>query len=608
MTFLMAAVAFAAVVSCQKDDPKEDPVTDVTATVTGTVIDDQDKPISDVTVTFVTSDSKKETKATATTDASGKFSATVPSTGRVVNFTKSGYASASTSIAESKFSAGATIDLGTIVMEFSEAQIEGKVLNLAGEPYSGVTAKLNDKTTTTDADGIYKFDGLTIKDYKIQFSDAEGNTAEVSVAASDFTDGIAYVANITLGSYIIPGLTYNDFVNAAYWYGNDYAGGYGAFCAQWNNVGFLTAYPMGGVGNIRNAAEGISLYCSADAEGELASYMYGRKQIAEGNCYVNLCARNFRASADNPAKLDIAVLDLSANTREVTYLPAQDIYQGLKKMNGGTSMLDVEHNLFVFDLSAYKGKEIAFAIGVLGGYSTDGDQPETPIVRIMFADKDLTAEFEAENLTACFSGDKPAGCEEWASFTKANISSVAPASATSFSGLAGEAHNDGANVGCDYNPWRGTNHIAVNWALQIRNEAYTPIQDGIFALNGVYGKNYNSPSSYIFNRFSSPKKTMTVKTRSYVAGEPTLFRATVVDLSNYAATALVPSNSASGVSVVEDGNGCLAIDHDFGSKDSPDELAAITFDLSAYAGKDIVIVLANHGGNPLPIYSIDFAD
>jgi len=587
-------------VSCKKSEAAD---TTVTATVSGSVIDDQKNPLQGVTVTFVTADSKKETKATATTGADGKFSVEkVPSTARVVNYTKDGYASTSTTIAETKFQSG-KIELETATLIYSMASIEGLVLNLKEEPYQGVSVFCENAKATTDELGCYKFEGLTIKDYTITFEDAEGNTAETKITADKFEKGKAYAENVTVGSYVIPGLSYSEFVNAPYWYGNNYAGGVGVFKMQWNHVGFLTAYPRVEIGGFRNAAEGMSLYDGVGTEaGKLCSYLYGRKQITEGNCYINLCARNFRASAAQPSKLGVGVLDLTANTKEVTYLPAQEIYQGLKKMKNGTSTLDVEHNLFVFDLSAYKGKEIAFAVGVFGGcFPGEEGSPETPIVRILFADKDMTAEFEQNDLSATFTGEKPEGCN-WDGFTKANLSSLTPNPGTSFSGNA-----NGAEDG-NYTAWAGTNHLMLSWAPEIFNEGTAPLQDGnLFAIAAHRGK-FDVPTGYIMSRFNGPKKKMSLVARTYGAN-PTYFRVTVVDLATFTATALKYTNADPAAAGLSEGeNGTIGLLNDKGSVDDPSKFATVTFDLSAYAGKDVVIVISAHKGNNFSIYSVDFAD
>lgn len=602
LAFLTAGVLLA--VSCkEKVDPQPEDKT-VTANVSGTVVDDQDNPLEGVTVSFVTADSKKEQKATATTGSNGKFVAeAVPSTARVVNFTKEGYASASTTIAEAKFASG-EITLEKVVLVFSEASIEGKVFNLGSEPYAGVTVSCNSQTATTDAEGYYSFSGLTIKDYTLSFSDAEGNTAEVTVPADSFTEeGIAYVDNITLGSYIMPGITYSELAAAPYWYGNNYAGGVGAFKMQWNHVGFLTAYPFKAVG-YRNAAEGISLVSGGDNEGELVSYLYGRKKITSDNCFINLCARTFRAYEAAPAKLGVGVIDLSSNTKTVTYLPPQDTWQGLKKMGGGTKTLDVEHNMFAFDLSAFAGKDVAFAIGVFGGYKRLNEEegfPETPIVRILFADKDMTAEFDKDDLNATFTGDKPAGCD-WPGFTKANIGSLMPNPGTSFTGEA-----KGAEDG-NYAAWAGTNHLMMSWTPEIHNELTTPLQDGSLFAIAAYYNNFNTPTGYIMSRFTNPKKSMTIKARTYGSG-PTYFRVTVIDLSDFSATALAPQSSSTAANpLVEGENGTIGLNNDQGTVNDPGKFATINFDLSAFSGKDVVIVIGNHKGNNLSIYSVDFAD
>ncbi|MBR5035355.1 MAG: carboxypeptidase regulatory-like domain-containing protein [Bacteroidales bacterium] len=591
-------------VSCNKEKEPQ-PEQKVTANVSGTVIDDLDNPLEGVTVSFVTADSKKEQQAVATTGSDGKFLAKdVPSTARVVNFTKDGYATASTTIAEAKFASG-EITLETVVLAFSEASIEGKVFDLNSTPYAGVTVTCNALTTTTDEDGFYSFSGLTIKDYTLNFSDTAGNTAELSVTADKFTsEGVAYADNITLGSYILPGLSFSEMASAPYWYGNNYAGGVGAFKMQWNHVGFLTAYPYRAVG-YRNAAEGISLVSGGDNEGELVSYLYGRKKITSDNCYINLCARTFRAYQNAPAKLNVGVIDLSSSTKTITYLTPQDTYQGLKKMGGGTKTLDVEHNMFCFDLSAFAGKEVGFAIGVMGGYKRLNEEegyPETPIVRILFADKDMTAEFDKDDLNATFTGEKPAGCD-WPGFTKANLRSLMPNPGTSFTG-----ESLGAEDG-EYAVWAGTNHLMMSWAIEIRDEATTPLQDNsVFALR-AHRSNFNVPTGLMMSRFTNPKKNMTIKARTYDGSKPTYFRVTVVDLSDFSATALAPlSTSTAANALVEGENSTIGLNNDQGTVNDPSKFATLNFDLSAFSGKDVVIAIGNHHGNNLSIYSVDFAD
>ena len=442
------------------------------------------------------------------------------------------------------------------------------------------------------------------KAYTINFTDSEGNMASVSIVASDFVEFTAYPKTVVLSNFIIPGITYSEITAAPWWYGNNYAGGTGAFKMQWNHVGFLTAYPYKAVG-YRNAAEGISLVSGPDNPGELVSYLYGRKKITAGNCYVNLCARCFRAYQNNPTQIGVGVIDLTSGKKIVNYLPGQDIYQGLKKMKGGTSFLDVEHNLFVYDLSAYIGKDIAFAIGVFGGYKRSNEEegfPESPIVRILFSDKDMTSEFESNDLNATFSGDKPEGCSNWEGFTKANISSLTPNTGTSFTGVAGDA-TDG-----DYTAWFGTNHLMTSWSTEIKNEATTPLQDNTIFAIAAYNNDITRPTAYIMSRFTNPKKNLTLKVRTYGAS-PTYFRVSVVDLSNMSVTALPYTNTdAAEVGLSEGESGTIGLKHDQGTVNEPDKFATVKFDLSAYAQKDVVIVIGNHKGNNLSIYSVDLTD
>jgi len=592
-----AALCLAALlsVSCQEKEPKDETVK---ATVSGTVVDDQENPLEGVKVTFVTADSKKEQKAATTTDAEGKYSVEVPSTGRVVSFEKDGYATFSTTIAEARFAAGAIkIDAELI---FSQASIEGKVVDLESNPYEGVKVTCADKETTTDATGTYKFEGLTIKEYTLNFSDAEGNTAEVTVAAEDFEEGVAYLSTVTLGIEILPGLSYSKLAQAPKWYGNNYAGGNGTFKMGWSVVGFLTAYPsLNPAGRI--AAEGHCLVHAYNNPEQICSCVYGRKTITSGNCYVNICARSFCPEA-TPGHIGIAVLDLTSGSRTLVYGEKYEIWQGLKRMQGGTSTLDVEHNLFVFDLSKFVGKEIAFALGAYG----DKLEKETMIVRMLFSDHDMTSDFESKDLNATFTGDKPAGYENWDGFTKANLSSLMPNDGTSFTGQAGEA------TAGDYRTWKGTNHLMTSWSFEVKDNAVAPLQDNaLFALcsNGK-GTNYTTPKGYIFSRFTNPKKKMTIKARTYVTPQYTRFKVVVVDLSTYAVTCLAPTsdsvgNIASGDDLME---GLVGLDNDKGSINNPSDFATLNFDLSGFANKDVVIAIANIWGNNLSIYSVDFAD
>ena len=144
--------------SCSDDD---DSTKSDYGTVTGIITDENNTPISGVTVTI------SDVEGATTTGSDGKYTfSNVPMDKRAITFTKKDYLTTSATVLAGKFDANKVASI-SIQMLSAAAKVMGTVTDAKNNnaPLAGVTVKLGSLTTTTGSDGTYLFASLIIDDY-----------------------------------------------------------------------------------------------------------------------------------------------------------------------------------------------------------------------------------------------------------------------------------------------------------------------------------------------------------------------------------------------------------------------------------------------------------
>lgn len=554
----------------------------------GVVKDSFGNPLEDVDICFRGTDTKRELRYVTFSDWDGSFSIEgVPSNARYVTFVLEGYATLAYTIATPRFAEGESIELNP-VMEYSNASIRGKVLSAVdSQPLAGVRVDCGAAATTTLEDGSFAIEGLTLKDYTVVYTIADGSRYTREVAFADFIDGVAELPTVKLGGGdILPGMRWQELADAPVWYANNYHGSTGFTGINHWSVGYMSAFPW--YGDYRYEAEGYALVYIAEEEKdkdpeEFSSFTYGRKRIEEGNHIMNVSLRTHYATAASPALFGVKVLDLSSGKPE-----AKDM--------GRSTYANSEYSSFHFDLSEFIGKDVVIAFGI---YPT-GENFHVASRRISFSSEPLNGD-------DALSGVKVSGAA-WRGFTKENLSSLTPNEGRVFTGDsfgldssdgdggARRVHNPGGEQG--FSRWAGTNHLAMSWAFQYVNNVVEPVNPEGFTLKtrANAAPDYSEPENYIYGRFhiDASSKILHLFVRTFSSAAPTAFRVTAVSLPDFASTALAPvKNNAVSASAAE--NGCWNFIHEKGD-DDPAVFAEFVYDLSRYEGSDVVLAIGVHKG------------
>lgn len=590
--------------------------------VSGVVKDTFGNPLVDVDISFKGTDSHREVRKMTFTDFDGSYSIDkVPSNARFIVFEKEGFATMAYTIPSERFATGEPLELNPI-LEYANAVIRGKVLDATnGQPMEGVRIDCGSKSVNTASDGSYSIEGLSIKDYQVDYVAADGTKYTRNVEIEDFNGDIAELPTVRLGGEeILPGMKWQEMADAPVWYGNNFRGadGYGGI-NHWT-VGYMSAFPVwlkardednenDCFGHYRYEAEGCAL---VNMEGKGASYpedrfiayTYGRKTITEGNRYMNVNARTHYATASNPAVFGVKVVNLTDGS-----LTVDDI--------ADYTHASSDFKTFTFDLGDYIGKEVFIAFGI---YWRDYNF-HLPCRRLFFTSADTAKNDDA------LTGVAVDGAS-WRGFTKENLTSLGINPGRSFSGDNfgqddGETpngvrrkHDPDHPLDQGYGHWAGTNHIVMSWTLQYVNQTVEPVNSEGYTIKtrANVGADYNTPETYLYSRFRilEATKNLHVYVRTFSSTNPTVFRVTAVPLSTCVAKALTPvANTANTAAAVADGNGCWQFLHEAGSGD-PSEYARFDYDLSEYVGQDVVIAIGvykgatSDGEQKLCIREIDF--
>ena len=590
--YLFAALLLALAVSCVRSEERGywDDSSVGSATVTGVVKDTFGNVLEDVEIYFKGTNLAREVRYVTFSDWDGTFRMeNVPSNARYVTFVLEGYATVAYTINPKRFELGEEIVLNP-VMEYSRARIRGRVLSAVdGQPMGGVRVDCGTSAAATDAEGNFEIAGLTLKDYTVTYTIADGSTYVREVAMADFdADGLIEMPLVRLGgAEILPGLKWQDIADAPVWYSNNYHGSTGFSGINHWSVGYLSAFNW--VGDYRYEAEGCALvniageYENPGTE-QFICYTYGRKRIEEGNKYFCVNLRTHYATAASPALFGVKVLNLTDGA-----LQCEEV--------GRATYANSEFSSFTFDLSRYVGKEVAVAFGIFW----TKDNYHVASRRFSFSSAAVKGD---EALTGT-----PIVGAEWRGFTRENLTSMMVNAGTVFSGAnfglnsgdgdhgARRVHNPGGQQG--FSLWAGTNHLTNSWAFQYVSQEVEPVNQQGYTLKtrANVDSDFYTPESYIYSRFriSGENDRLHLFARTFSSASPTVFRVTAVPLDNPVAVALSPvSNTAT--AILQGNNGCWSFIHEKGDG-NPGDYAEFVYDLSAYSGKEIVIAIGVHKGS-----------
>lgn len=588
-----------ALTSCDKKVEPEKPSA-TTGVVKGTVTDGAGSVLVDVTV--------KIGDLKAVTAADGTYSISDVKIEKTnVIFEKDGFSTTNVNINEKSFKDGVAIV--DAVMEVACASILGKCINDAGAAFEGVTVTLNGATSTiTDAEGLYKFEKLTLKDYTLAFSATDCPLIEVNVAASDFTAANNYsyvVADVRLGATeILPGLTFSALQAAAQpWYYNELRGGrngddFPHF--DWSSDQFYCYVAYAHMGWIEEQNEGTTIQIQNREEDghwnnpasldNFDSYIFGRKLITEDNCKMYLKVRTHGGLA----KFGVMVIDPTEAAPKAVRIG--DVCEW------DSDAYTTGDNDFAFDLTPYVGKEIYIAIGQYRA-ETGNYWHQVVIRRVCFA-KENPADW------GWCPGDDSVVKEGW-HLTREIIRSTMPVEQNVFTGIS----QIGADMGNYYEAYanfRQQNHILGYWASMPLKGAAEPFdgQGTAFKTNGDPNQvDQEIPHYYLYAKFAitPDNDNLTISARTFNGwGHDVWFNVLAIkedcSVANLEANDIVIGHHPD--VDFDDNNFCERVGDKYkifnegGEPEYPELYTTLKFDLSAYQGQNIVLAIAVYKAAP----------
>ncbi|HYF68309.1 MAG TPA: carboxypeptidase-like regulatory domain-containing protein [Ohtaekwangia sp.] len=593
MNVLLLGTFIVSVSSCDKDDDK---ISASFGTVTGVVTDDQGQPISDVTVTV---SGVNEEDLTATTGSDGKYTVEKVSLKlHAVTFSKTGWLTVSKSVNPVDFddSKIATVD-ATLVN--ASAKIVGIILDSKNgdAPLADVTVSLGVAgTATSGSDGAYTIENLTVSDYTITFKKANYVDVTKAITAADFVGGVATVNVKMGGAELLRGLTSDELANAHKWYYNEYRGGRNADAyPHWDwACDYMSILEFQGAWAEQNEGTTLQIRNGEDDQNNPAdlnvfdSFVYGSKLITEDSKILSVRLRTHDADAGSPAHFGVQVVDLSATEPVAAKI-------GENRTYGSGDYADFE-----FDLSDYVGKEVIVAIGIYR--QSTGDYWKQLVLRaIRFADT------KVENWDWLPGTEVVPGWK----LTQETVRSTMPHIKDSFIGISPVSGNRDNYVDA-YRAWRGVNHVAAEWS-------FVPLKKDpeVFAGEGYLIKTRNTPEvstevpeAYMYAKFSIAEGSneLTFTTRNF--GENfTYFKLTAIQ-NDGTVTHVAPASNTAQEAMAAD-NGTWKFKHGDGGAGNPEGYASFVYDLSAFNGQDVTLVLgvyngeANSGENKLVFHTIE---
>lgn len=580
--------------SCSDDENPDGPVQ--IGTVTGVVSDEMSQPIAGVAV------SVSDGEATAVTNAAGAYTLeNVTVAEHIIHFQKEDYANVAVTVVAAKFDANKVATVSP-VMEYAAAKINGRIFDAfaAGAPLAGVKVYISDsQQTVSDSEGYYEIGQLPLANYQITFTKDGYTPVTRTVAMADFADGVATLADITMGgNELLPGLTLGDIRNLRTWYFNEYRGGRNSDSyPHWDwACNYMCTLDFYGDWEEQNEGTTVRIRNNEDERNrptdckEFDSFVAGRKLITADNCIFTLQMRTHNATADAPAYYGVKVIDMTAAEPEAVLV------------GGVRTFANDSYECVPVDLSAYIGKEICIAVGIFR--QQPGDYWKQLVLRSFFFAKEPVLTYQ------WLPGTPVAGLEGW-ELTQETVRSVMPHEKKHFTGIS-PVSGDRGNYVDAYRAWRDVSHIASEWTFVPlhKDPEVFPGEGYLIKTRSDARPSTLEPESYFYAKFAvAPgNNKLTLRTRNF-GGDWTYFKATAID-EDCNVTYLDPiENTATQAEKADDG--CWKFIHDSGANGRPDSYAAFTYDLSQFNGKNVIIAFSVHMGdannkeNKLVFYSID---
>ncbi|SHK64549.1 carboxypeptidase regulatory-like domain-containing protein [Xylanibacter ruminicola] len=555
--------------------------------VSGIVTDDKNAPLEGVTVTVNDAD------ISDITDASGSYNLKgLPIGKHILTFSRTDYQTVSCTLTSKQFYEG-TANISTS-LRYAAAKITGKVLDAQNgkKPLEGASVSIGGEPVLTNSDGIFTISQLPLDNYTVTITYNDYNPQTRDIKSDDFVDGVAQLSDILMGGEeILPGLTLGDLKECTPWMYNEYRGGrnadnYPQF--DWS-VDYMCTLDM--VGNWEEQNEGTTMRVN-ESNGvdldNLNTFIYGRKHITEDNKIMTVFARTHQG----PAIWNAVVVDLSEAKPQA------------KKLGENISFQDGNYKNFVFDLSAYVGKDIAIAIGTY--YS--GEWVQLVLRRISFAPS-------ATNGLAWLPGTPINEALEDLHLTQEMVRGTMPNVLKSFTGITTyDGRKDRDEYVWAYRDWNKTGHVAAYWGMTsitkdcdvFTNEGYTIKTRGG---NGIVST--SKAESYLYSKFAidDNNKTLTLRVRNF-GDHPTYYKLIAIT-DDMNVKYLQPTKESKVDELTEGPDGTIKFNHKNGDTGHPENYGKFVFDLSQYNGQNVTLVLAVYKGeengdeNKVTIYSID---
>jgi len=557
--------------------------------VSGVITDDQNSPLSDVLVTV------NDVDITTTTDATGSYLLKgLPIGKHIITFSKNDYQTVNCTVSPKQWQEG-TANISTS-MRYAAAKITGRVLDAQNgkRPLEGATVSTGGEPVLTNSEGIFTISQLPLDNYTVTITYGDYTPITRNVKIDDFIDGTAQLPDINLGGEeILPGLTLGDLKTCTPWMYDEYRGGrnadnYPQF--DWS-VDYMCTLDM--IGNWEEQNEGTTMRVDENKGNgidydNLNTFIYGRKHITEDNKILTVFARTHQG----PAIWNVVVVDLSETKPQA------------KKLGENISFQDGNYKNFVFDLSAYVGKDIAIAIGTY--YS--GEWVQLVLRRISFAPS-------ATNGLAWLPGTPINEALEELHLTQEMVRSTMPNELKSFTGITSyDGRKDRDEYVWAYRDWNKTGHVAAYWGMTsitkdcdvFTNEGYTIKTRGG---NGIVST--SKAESYLYSKFAidGNNQKLTLRARNF-GNHPTYYKLIAIT-DDMNVKYLQPTKESKVDELSEGPDGTIKFNHKNGDTGHPENYGKFVFDLSQYKGKNVTLVLAVYKGeengdeNKVTIYNID---
>lgn len=595
---LLRTCAFAALLggltvsvsSCKDDDTKGDAKKTI-GEVTGIVTDDEGRPLGGVEVEIADID-VTQTTATATTTTSEEGLYTLSNVlvdSHMITCRKASYQTTSVTLKPQKFNAEGKATVN-VEMRYAAAKITGTIIDARNEgaPLSGVKVTISDtQTALSDAQGKYEIGNLPLDAYELTFTLKDYATVTKKIGRDAFENNEAVVDVIMGSPEVLRGKTAYDLKDADKWYYSEYRGGGNAEAyPHWDwACDYMAALDF--VGNWEEQNEGTTLRIRNDEADRknpvdtdvFDSYVYGSKMITEDNKVMTLQIRTHDADSENPAVFGVQVIDLAAAEPAAV------------KIGDNLSYGSGSYKSFSFDLGDYVGKEVVIAIGIYRAKTGDYWK-QLVLRRIAFSNEPIDG---WNYITGTAINNELA---DW-KLTMEMVRSTMPQVNKSFSGITVcEGNKDKGNRQVAYQSWRDNDHIAGEWSFVPRvkdpevfaNEGYI-----IKTRGGGTPVNTTEPEAYLYAKFSIAEgaNSMTLRCRNF-SGDATFFKLTAIE-ENGTVTHMQPaSNTAASAQAAADG--CWKFVHQDGGPGNPDKYAQFVYDLSAFNGRNVLLVLGVYKG------------